>query len=244
MGADVVGWRACPLQQREGEDGFFRKLKLVAYKRLADRMLSEPERATVPIKVKIAGQPVQQLSYRAIAEAVQDFETGIPECQGCPLAENRPLGCYRYVPYPIPAEIEESLAEFAERELERAESPIRVLLEQYLQDDQLRALSDGFRHNRGQAVGCLASRPEAVPLEAPSFEDVDSADLLSVLITPFRDGAELVLEAAMLESWLEGRTTEGAHEADWSEWLAFARLMRAAADLSSSIPQVAVLFDG
>ena len=244
MGADVVGWRACPLQQREGEDGFFQKVKLVAYKRHAERTLPEPQRATVPIKIKVTGQPVQVLSYQAIAEAVHGFEAGIPECASCPLSENRPLGCYRYVSYPVPAELEESLTEFAERELERDDSPLRALVEQYLEDDQLCALSDGFRNNRGEATGYLASRPEPLPLEAPFFEDADSADLLSVLITPLREGAELALEADVLDSWLDGRAAEGPHGGDWAEWLALARLLRAAAELSTSMAGVAVVFEG
>ena len=244
MGADIIGWRACQLQEREGEDGFFHKLKLVAYKRHAEQTLPEPQRSTTPIKIRVSGQPERVLSYQAISDAVRDFEPGIPLCRSCPFAEGRPLGCYRYVSYPVPAEIEESLVDFAERELARDESPLCVLVDQYLEDDQLRALSDGFRHNRGEIPGYLASRPEALPLDTPSFEHVDSADLLTILLAPVREGAELALAAAVLESWLDGRAPEGSNGNHWAAWLGFARLLTAAAELSSSMPGVAVLLDG
>jgi hypothetical protein len=247
MGVDIVGWRACPLQQQEGEDGFFHKLKLVAYKRETERLVPEPaKRATVTLKIRISGQSDQLLSYPQVIEAVGDFASGIPECSSCPLAEQQPLGCYRYISYPVPSEIEESLAAFAEHELESEDSPLRLLVEQYVQNDQLRVLSDDFRSNRGAQPGHLAMRPAPVPvtLSDPMFDGFDSADLLSILITPFREGAELALEADVLETWLGHRPAGGAHEGNWSEWTAFARLIREATALSLQMPDIAVLFDG
>jgi hypothetical protein len=242
MGADIVGWRGCRLQQREGEDGFFRKLKLVAYKREAERQVSG-DRATLTLKIQITGQPEEVLTYPALMDAVGDFEAGIPECVDCPLAERRPLGCYRYVSFPIPAEIEESLAIFAEWQLERGDSSLRVLVERYLQDDQVRALSNRFRHNRGESVGHLAARPTPVALQVDSLPSIDTADLLVVMLPPFREGDELALHADVLEAWLAHRVSGGYNERHWAEWSALARIMREASELARSLPTIAVLID-
>lgn len=242
MGADIVGWRGCRLQQREGEDGFFRKLKLVAYKREAERQVSG-DRATLTLKIRITGEPEEVLTYPALVEAVGDFEAGIPECVDCPLAERRTLGCYRYVSFPIPAEIEESLATFAGWQLERGDSPLRVLIERYLQDEQVRALSNRFRHNRGETIGHLAACPTPLPLQVDSLPNIDTADLLMVMLPPFREGSELALHADVLEAWLAHRVSSGSNERQWAEWSAFARIMREASELARSLPAVAVLLD-
>jgi len=249
MGADVIGWRTCPLQQQEGEDGFFRKLKLLAYKRETDRLVPEPtKRANTALKVRISGQPEQQLSYPQVVEAVGSFAAGIPECRACPVSGGAPLGCYRYISYPISLEVEESLARFSEQELALDRSPFRILAEEYVRNEQARELSDGFRNNRGVAPGHLAARSFPVVVTAPShattLTGIDSADLLCILLPPFREGAELELEADLLETWLRQQTVERLHERQWAEWSSLARLMRQAAILSLSNPDVAVLFDG
>jgi hypothetical protein len=242
MGADIVGWRGCRLQQREGEDGFLRKLKLMAYKREAERQVSG-DRATLTLKIRITGQTEEVLTYPALVQAVGDFEAGIPECVDCPLAEDHPVGCYRYVSFPIPAELEESLAAFAEWQLERGDSPLRVLVERYLQDEQVRTLSNRFRHNRGESAGHLASRPTPLSLHVNSFPGIDTADLLVVMLPPFREDDELALHADVLEAWLAHRVSDGSNERYWAEWDAFARIMREASELARSLPEVAVLLD-
>jgi hypothetical protein len=242
MGADIVGWRGCRLQQREGEDGFFRKLKLMAYKREAERQVSG-DRATLTLKIRITGQTEEVLTYPALVQAVGDFEAGIPECVDCPLAEHHPVGCYRYISFPIPAELEESLATFAEWQLERGDSPLRVLVERYLQDEQVRALSNRFRHNRGESVGHLAARPMPLPLHVDSLPSIDTADLLVVMLPPFRENDELALHADVLDAWLAHSVSSGSTERHWAELNAFARIMREASELARSLPTVAVLFD-
>jgi len=240
MGGDIIGWRACPLQHGEGEDAFFHKLKLLAYKRAVDGLVLEERRADVPVKIRVGGQPDRVLAYRAIVEELGDFAAGIPACDACPLAEGRRLGCYRYLTFPIPAEIEESLTAFAERQLGREGAPLRVLAESYRLDTQHRALSDGFRWSRGTSPGHLATRPAPLAIEVAPFTDLDSADLLSILIPPFREAEELALEAEVLEAWLAEQPVDAA---PWPEWQAFAHLLRAATELSRSVPEVAVLFD-
>jgi hypothetical protein len=243
MGADIVGWRDCSLQQREGEDGFFRKLKLVAYQREAERRVPDSaRRMTLSLKVVTSGQPAQTLSYPALVTAIGDFASGIPECESCPLAERQPLGCYRYLSFPIPAEIEESLASFGQAQLAQGDCALCVLVDRYLQNAQIRELSDGFRHSRGEAVGHIAARPAPLALNVDALS-LDSADLLTVLIPPFRDGDELALEAEVLEAWLATLPPGRAGERPWAEWSALARLMREAAELARSMPAVAVLFD-
>jgi hypothetical protein len=243
MGADILGWRACPLQQELGDDGFFDKLRLLGYKRGADSVLPAGQRENVPVTIRTSGEPVRTMTYGDLVVALGDFPVGIPECPACPLSEGRPIGCGRYLAFPIPASIEESLTAFARPELRDPQGSLFALVTRYLDDERHRALSDGFRRRRGAAAGYLAARPRPLAIDVDGRPEIDSADLLTVLIAPFFEGDALALAASVLEAWLAARPVGGIDEERWAEWESFARLLAATRDLAATLPDAAVLLE-
>jgi hypothetical protein len=101
MGADIVGFIGCPLQNSLGIDGFLGKLKLRAFKRQIEASIPAHQRTQVRIQVQGTNRASQTLNYEGILRELGNFESGIPECANCPLSGGRPVGCYRFIKYPI-----------------------------------------------------------------------------------------------------------------------------------------------
>ena len=55
MGADLIGWRECPLQMRLGPEGFLGKLKLRSYKNLIEQMVAPEDRERQKLTVVVNG---------------------------------------------------------------------------------------------------------------------------------------------------------------------------------------------
>lgn len=240
MGADVVGWRDCSLQQSLGEEGFFRNLKLLAYQRAADRHLLEADRSRTPIRV-YAGGEIEVLSYAAIAAELAGFERGVPECPSCPLSGGKPLGCYRYVTFPVSVGAEEALATHAATALHDRASPAREIFTAYRSSAELQSVASAFRMNRGPTPPSLAARAEPVQL-AMAADDVlfDSADVLAVVLTPVQEGEHL---ATLGEFWQRVLESGEVADASWSEWRELGLLFLHAAELARTTPGVALLVD-
>jgi len=211
MGADFIGWRNCPLQAELGPEGFLGKLKLRAYRAVIEERVPQERWDSVSVVVRVTGRPERQLKHGEIVRELAAFEQGIPACATCPLAGGRPLGCYRYVTYPIDAVAERLLFEFFTDGLETPNS----IADQLYRDIVSRVDEEsGWYHERGED-GALAELEE--PLEhmwgdedAPRL--VDSAQLLAALFIPLD---ELALVVAYARFWSElfrfvDRTLEAA----------------------------------
>jgi hypothetical protein len=122
MGADVIGWRDCELQARLERSGFLGKLKLRMYRAAVEAQVRPENRATVHITVTGANRPSRDLTYGEIVDELEDFERGIPECTSCPVGGGSPLGCYRYVRYPVDGPFEQVLFDFFVEELKTPDS--------------------------------------------------------------------------------------------------------------------------
>jgi hypothetical protein len=105
MGVAYIGWRDCSLQRALGPEGFQAKLELRAYRSVIEDHVPKERRESVRLRV-CAPSGSQDLAYDDIVAALGEFEAGIPDCVSCPLADGRPLGCYRHVTYPIDAAFE------------------------------------------------------------------------------------------------------------------------------------------
>jgi hypothetical protein len=112
MGADIIGWRGCPLQASLGEEGFLGKLKLRAYARAIEEQVPEAHREKIELVVRVSGRPDRSLRYRDICAEAAAFAEGAPECPACPLGRGRALGCYHYLTYPIDAVSERLIFEY------------------------------------------------------------------------------------------------------------------------------------
>jgi hypothetical protein len=181
MGADFIGWRDCALQADLGPDGFLGKLKLRAYKRVVEERVPVERRDTIQIKVQITGRGERTLTYPQICADLAAFEAGVPECRRCPLANGRPLGCYRYVTYPIDAVTEELVYDFFAEELKTRDS-----IGDQIHRDIVSQIDDesGFIHRRGEGGGTLAAREEPLVGEAADGRPLHSGKLLAALFIP------------------------------------------------------------
>jgi hypothetical protein len=210
MGADFVGWRGCALQARLDPDGFLGKLKLRAYKRMLEERVPEEQRASVKIEVHVSGREVRGLTYFGICAELADFERGVPECATCPLSGGAPVGCYRYVTYPIDEQAERLLFERFTSELVRAGS----IADKIYRNVVAQVPAESAWHTNRGAEGGLAelARPlsfkwtTAVGVRAT----VDSAQLLAALFVPLTTPPVLVAYAAFFKdfvAWARERVT-------------------------------------
>ncbi len=125
MGADLIGWRGCPLQEELGPDGFLGKLKLRSYLTAIESQVPPDKRADVKVAVLVHGPdgPSQrELRYADMQSEVAAFLGGIPECASCPLSGGQPLGCYHYVAYPIDEVFERLVFDFFVSQIGTADS--------------------------------------------------------------------------------------------------------------------------
>lgn len=195
MGADFIGWRGCPLQDELDPEGFLGKLKLRAYRAVIEERVPEDRWETVEIVVRVSGRPDRELKYGDICRELDAFEPGIPECGRCPLAGGgRPLGCYRYVTYPVDAITEQLVFEFFATNVEQADS----ISDQLFRDIVSRVEEDaGWYGNRGEG-GALAELDDPLvhAWESPDGKHaVDSAQVLAALFIPL-DEPRLVVAYA------------------------------------------------
>jgi hypothetical protein len=211
MGADFIGWRDCRLQAGLGPEGFLGKLKLRSYQDVIEERVPEDRWETVSVVVRVTGRPERQLTYGEICKEIEAFGQGIPECATCPLAGGKPLGCYRYVTYPVDAIAERLLFEFFVAGVEVPDS----IADQLFRDIVSRVDEEaGWYGSRGEDGG-LAELEE--PLEhtwgsGPDEQRIDSAQMLAALFISLDD---LALVVAYARFWLEffqfvDRKLEGA----------------------------------
>jgi hypothetical protein len=202
MGADFIAWRGCPLQEDLGPDGFLGKLKLRAYRKVIEERVPKQKWAETKLKVMVSNKETRMLSHPEIVEQLQAFTKGIPECPACAVSGGKPLGCYRYLTYPIDAVFERLLFELFVMQISTKDSIARQVY-----DDIVSALAegDGFYEPRGGPM-MLAELPE--PLvhewkEGRRKRRFDSAQLLRAATIPLDDGPKVVAYNLLWSELLE-----------------------------------------
>jgi len=186
MGADYIGFRSCGLQRSLGPEGFLGKLKLRAYKGAIEAQVPPEQRATVKIQVQVTNRPPRALDYATICAELETFLAGSPECASCPLAGGNPVGCYRYVGYPIDAIAEELVFSFFCRDLDTPDS----IADQLYRDIVSRVPQGSGWHT--QRPRPLAELPAPLVHVTPRGRRVDSAQVLAGLFASLEHPAMLV----------------------------------------------------
>ncbi len=177
MGADYVGFIGCELQRELGREGFQRKLKLAAFRRAVEGQVPPAQRANVKIQVMGANRRPETLSYDGILEQLGTFEQGCASCRTCMVGEREPLGCYRYVTYPVDIPFEEALFAFFVQNIETKDSIAQQVYETVVK----RLGNDTSFHTRGDGRGILAQRQTVLRHSFGGFfskKTFDSAQLL------------------------------------------------------------------
>ncbi len=209
MGADILGWRNCPLQLELEPQGFLAKIKLRVYRQVFEVQVPAEERATVRLTVRVNHRPDREIGYGEIVSELDDFERGIPECATCPLSGGKVLGCYRYVTFPIDDVFEPLVFDFfiAQSRVER--SPAWQIGQNVI--PRVAGSGTPWHARRGinDEAGALAMLPR--PLEAAvgaqvEWQRVDSAQLMQALFTSLESAGPL-----------------HAYAAFWAEFLPYAR---------------------
>lgn len=177
MGADFVGFIGCELQAPLGLEGFLRMLKLRAYRAAVESQVPPEKRAAVSLTVRVNDQE-RQLTYAGIVASLGDFERGCPSCAGCMVGQGEPLGCYRFVTYPVDAKFESLLFDFFVDEVGRNDS----IGSQYFQDFVSKQGTDTAWHARGE--GSLAQGKVLKHGGFFSRTKFDSAQLLATFLLP------------------------------------------------------------
>ena len=208
MGVSYIGWRDCSLQRALGPEGFQAKLELRAYRSVIEDNVPKGRRESVRLRVS-APSGTRDLGYDDIVSALGEFESGIPDCASCPLADGRPLGCYRHVTYPIDAAFERLLVECFAAHVPDELSAARRLWS-VLRPRATRG--DGPWHRlRGTSVGSLAELAEPLWVEwidERGAHAIDSAALCEALFAPAADPELVFLHARFwneLFAWLDLR---------------------------------------
>jgi hypothetical protein len=212
VGADIIGWRGCQLQDFLSPDGFLGKLKLRAYKNAVESQVDRDKWDTIQINAWVDrgnGPETRTLTYQGICSELQEFESGIPDCAHCPLSGGgHPVGCYRYVTYPLDAAFEESVFAFFTSQLSQPDS----IASQIYQDivSQVPSKDTEFHNRRGEG-GDLAERPDVLTFEWSNEQGphyVDSAMLMASLFITVEEPPVVVAYALFWTSfvnWLEGQ---------------------------------------
>lgn len=192
MGADIVGWRNCPLQAELGEDGFLWKLKLWVIKKRVEEQVPIANRSTISINLAGTNREARKLSYPDIVQELGGFEQGIPECGSCPISCGTTLGCYKYIPYPVDAVFERLVFHFFVSQLPIKDS----ICSQLYSDIVSRCPSSGTPwHTQRREQGILASLAKPLQYEWGglfSKKRVDSAQVLSSLFVSLNNPAVVV----------------------------------------------------
>lgn len=123
----------------------------------------------------------RRLSYAEILAELQTFEYGIPECSTCPISSGRPLGCYRYITYPVDETFERLVFEFVVSQIQTTNS----ISEQLYSDVFSRIPSSGtIWHSHRNGEGIVAKLPQPLKYEwgeSHSRKYIDSAQILGGL---------------------------------------------------------------
>jgi hypothetical protein len=214
MGADVIGWRNCELQTELEPAGFLGKLKLRMYRGLIEAQVPPEKRATLKVSVSGTNRPSERLTYTQIVDELRDFERGIPECASCPVGGGLPLGCYRFIRYPVDGPFEQGLFDFFVEQLQTPDS----IGDQIYRDvvSKQPASGSSFHVQRGPAgEGGLAT------LKAPlvhtwgglfSKKRVDSAQILASLFRTLKDPALVVGYSSLISAFVKFGKSRGLAE--------------------------------
>jgi hypothetical protein len=213
MGADIIGWRRCPLQVEHGVRGFLTRLKIRAYKLFVENNVPQSQRATLRLAVHIQGRPTRHMTYVEICDELGKFDEGIPACATCPLSGGKPVGCYRYVRYPLDAVFEELLFDYFINEVEKPKTPAY----QIFQDSISRAPKKGTAWHTQRGAGKLAERAEVLSWTWRDVNKkdryVDSAMICVGLFSSLRQPAAIVNHALFWQGFLEHVTRREAEAA-------------------------------
>jgi len=187
MGADLIGWRECPLQMRLGPEGFRAKLKLRSYKNLIEQMVAPEDREGQKLTVVVNGPDgpsERNLTYAQIRDESTEFLRGIPDCASCPLSGGEPLGCYHFVVYPVDAAFERLVFEFFVSQVETKNS----ICDQLYRDvvSRVPPAGTGWHDRRGADArsGALAQLGQPLVHKWGGFlskKRIDSAQILQSL---------------------------------------------------------------
>lgn len=191
MGADYLGWRNCSLQAPLGKEGFLRKLKLRAYRRVIEEKVPKEQRDSIRLRVDVLGRGATEMTYPGILEQLGAFEAGAPECKTCPLGNGAPLDCYRYVSYPVDEIAERAIFGFFTSLVAERDS----IANQLYRDIASRVPEDSdWYTNRGED-GMLATLDEPLIFEWDEGDEtlaVDSAQILAATFFSLEHPAVLV----------------------------------------------------
>lgn len=173
------------------------------YRAAIEAQVPPAQRAAVTIQVVVSRPegPVQRaLSFDEIREAAEIIERGIPDCETCPLSGGRPVGCYRYVSYPVDAVTEQTVFALFEAEVGQRGSVCERAYEARLA--RMPRKGTGWHERRGldANAGSLAELPAPLVhtwggLFAKKY--VDTAQILAVLVAPPQEPAFLALHAEL-----------------------------------------------
>jgi hypothetical protein len=191
MGADYIGFRDCTLQRSLGDEGFLGKLKLRAYKGAVESQVPPEARGRIKIQVQTTGRAPRELDYEGICRELATFLAGSPECASCPLSGGgSPIGCYRYVTYPVDAIAEETAFGFFVRDLDVPDS----IADQLYRDvvSRVPADTDWGTRRGGAEVGGLAERPPPLSFTTPKGRFVDSGRVLAAMFISLEHPALVV----------------------------------------------------
>ncbi|HSO32022.1 MAG TPA: hypothetical protein VLT33_05885 [Labilithrix sp.] len=92
------------------------------YRAAIEAQVPAEKRAELRVTVSGTNRASQELTYGQIVRELEAFEEGIPECSSCPVGGGRPLGCYRYVTYPVDGAFEQLLFDFFVEQLKTPDS--------------------------------------------------------------------------------------------------------------------------
>jgi hypothetical protein len=205
MGADIIGWRNCDLQQSLGRQEFLHKRKLLAYCRIAESLHQPSDPAKYRIRLNVIGRDVQEMSLSEINEQLGDFPQGIPECHACVVSHGETLGCYSYLTYPIDEVAEHAVFQFVIETAIREDAPARWLV-----DEVIAALAeDPMDLPRGSDPGMVLARAEplkAIVHSGMGATAIDSTLIVDALRLSMEDGVDIAAFArfyAEFTSWLD-----------------------------------------
>ncbi|NOK38859.1 hypothetical protein HMI49_37300 [Corallococcus exercitus] len=199
MGADVVGFRGCALQNELGEAGFLRKLKLKAYKDAADAAVPPERKPKLKLNIRIGDTPPVSMAYPDLEQEAEAFTRRVSGCEDCPITEGAPVGCYAYVSYPIDAPAEELLFEVVVRGLESPGSVGHRFHQEIM--GRFEPPPAEWVERRGEAQGalCVLEHPlEHSWHEGGEVRRLTSADVLWALFATLDDARGISLVAELL----------------------------------------------
>jgi hypothetical protein len=256
MGCDYLAAIGCPLQQQLGDD-FLPAVKLLG---MAQHL--EAQRAALE---RQSGKPLESIAVRVgattatvgeVRAKTARVEGGIPACPTCPVSGGEPLGCYRYVTYPVDVELEEVALEFFVETIERPTAPYAIATDPTGRKLTAAALvldhviaelpaRSPWHDRRGPASeGGLATRKQPVVRELPSRgRKLDSASVLAAMFQPIDGDLALQLYAYLFEGVVQFAVSRNVHSRSLAEVEQAARLLRRAERAAKAQP-VAMVVDG